>query len=110
MRVQAERQAFRDQRRGFPSWIVVMLVLPLFLALKLASVTDWSWWWVLAPAWIPALITLVMVALGAAAFTLAKWFLMARAWARFRQLPELSLADPAIASRIEAERPARTDA
>ena len=36
--------------------------------------------------------------------------LMARAWARLRQLPELSLADPAMASRIEAERPASTDA
>ena len=26
----------------------------LFVALKLCKVIDWSWWWVLAPLWIPA--------------------------------------------------------
>ena len=25
----------------------------LFIALKLCHVIDWSWWWVLAPIWIP---------------------------------------------------------
>lgn len=25
----------------------------LFTALKLTGVIDWSWWWVLAPLWIP---------------------------------------------------------
>lgn len=25
----------------------------LFIGLKLCKVIDWSWWWVLAPLWIP---------------------------------------------------------
>ncbi|WP_431728626.1 hypothetical protein [Verrucosispora sp. TAA-831] len=33
-----------------------------FIVLKLADVIDWSWWWVLAPAWISAGITLVITA------------------------------------------------
>lgn len=24
-----------------------------FIVLKLCKVIDWSWWWVLAPTWIP---------------------------------------------------------
>jgi Transmembrane Fragile-X-F protein len=103
--------SFRDQLKSFPPRIVATLTLPLFIALKLAHVTDWSWWWVFSPLWIPALLALVIVALGAAAFTLVRWFLMARAWLRLRQsmLPEFTLADPAILSRIQAEHsPRRT--
>lgn len=29
----------------------------LFIALKLLDKIDWSWWWVLAPMWIPICIT-----------------------------------------------------
>ena len=29
------------------------LLTILFIALKLTHVIDWSWWWVLAPIWIP---------------------------------------------------------
>ncbi len=25
----------------------------LFIALKLTNYIDWSWWWVLAPLWVP---------------------------------------------------------
>lgn len=25
----------------------------LFIGLKLANYIDWSWWWVLAPLWLP---------------------------------------------------------
>ncbi|MGM9531327.1 hypothetical protein [Intestinibacter sp.] len=25
----------------------------LFVILKLANIIEWSWWWVLAPLWIP---------------------------------------------------------
>ena len=34
---------------GLPS-----LLFLLFLALKLTDVIDWSWWWVTAPLWAPA--------------------------------------------------------
>lgn len=33
---------------GFPGLLTL-----LFIALKLLNQIDWSWWWVLAPAWIP---------------------------------------------------------
>ena len=25
----------------------------VFITLKLCKIIDWSWWWVLAPIWIP---------------------------------------------------------
>lgn len=40
----------------------------LFIVLKLCGVINWSWWWVLAPFWIPValtiVITLVVVVVG----------------------------------------------
>jgi len=30
------------------------LLTVAFVVLKLTGFIDWSWWWVLAPAWIPA--------------------------------------------------------
>ena len=37
--------------------------LAIFVILKLCSVIDWSWWWVMAPLWLPlsllAIITLI---------------------------------------------------
>lgn len=29
------------------------LLTLIFIVLKLCGVISWSWWWVLAPAWIP---------------------------------------------------------
>lgn len=34
-------------------------LLVLFIALKLTGVIDWSWWWVLSPAWIGLVIILL---------------------------------------------------
>lgn len=35
-------------------------VLPVvFIVLKLIGVIDWSWWWVLAPVWIPVIIVVI---------------------------------------------------
>ena len=44
------------------------LLVILFIALKLIGYIDWSWWWVLAPLWIPMVIVAVLV------------ILLARAW------------------------------
>lgn len=30
----------------------------LFIALKLTDVIAWSWWWVLAPMWVPSAVML----------------------------------------------------
>ena len=38
------------------------LLAILFVALKLTGVIAWSWWWVLAPVWIPAVILALILA------------------------------------------------
>lgn len=44
---------------GFPFASVLALV---FITLKLLGHITWSWWWVLSPIWIPALIFFALVA------------------------------------------------
>jgi len=36
------------------------LLAVAFIVLKLCNVIQWSWWWVLAPLWIPAAIVIVL--------------------------------------------------
>jgi hypothetical protein len=36
------------------------LLLVAFVVLKLTGFITWSWWWVLAPAWIPSAILFVV--------------------------------------------------
>jgi len=49
------------------------LLLILFVALKLTGVIAWSWWWVLAPLWIPvAIFFLVLVITVPIAFLWAR--------------------------------------
>lgn len=45
-----------------PSYFFELLTL-LFIGLKLTGVIAWSWWWVLAPLWIPALVTVAFIVL-----------------------------------------------
>lgn len=44
------------------------LLTLLFIGLKLCGVIAWSWWWVLAPLWIPvalvAVICLIILLMG----------------------------------------------
>lgn len=42
----------------------------LFIVLKLVGVISWSWWWVLAPTWIPLVLVLILVSFVAAFATL----------------------------------------
>ena len=44
----------------------------LFIALKLTHVIDWSWWWVLAPLWIPVAVVLGIVAITAIVIMIVK--------------------------------------
>jgi uncharacterized protein (DUF983 family) len=44
---------------GFPGLLTV-----LFIGLKLTGYISWSWWWVLSPLWISALIALVFFAIA----------------------------------------------
>lgn len=36
------------------------LLLLTFIILKLCNVINWSWWWVLAPLWIPTALVLAI--------------------------------------------------
>ena len=45
------------------------LLAILFIGLKLTSYVDWSWWWVLAPLWLP--LAIVFVILGVAKVVVA---------------------------------------
>lgn len=33
----------------------------IFIALKLTGYISWSWWWVLAPMYVPILITIIAI-------------------------------------------------
>lgn len=35
------------------------LLFITFFVLKLTSVISWSWWWITAPLWAPALVALI---------------------------------------------------
>lgn len=39
---------------SFPSLLTIA-----FIVLKLCNVITWSWWWVLAPLWIPVIIVIL---------------------------------------------------
>jgi hypothetical protein len=48
------------------------LLAVVFIALKLGGVISWSWWWVLAPLWIPwALVLFALTILALAAIAIA---------------------------------------
>lgn len=40
---------------GFGGWLAL-----IFITLKLCKVIAWSWWWVLAPLWLPLVIGLTI--------------------------------------------------
>jgi hypothetical protein len=52
------------------------LLFAIFLVLKLLGVIGWSWWWVTAPLWIPAGLSLAFV-VGALLIGLLATLLMA---------------------------------
>ena len=47
---------------GFGASFFGVLTL-IFVTLKLTSLIDWSWWWVLAPVWAPLAFGMIAVAL-----------------------------------------------
>tara|TARA_R110002096_G_scaffold220563_1_gene409137 strand:- start:1105 stop:1302 length:198 start_codon:yes stop_codon:yes gene_type:complete len=40
---------------------ILSLLLTLFIALKLTGMITWSWWWVLSPMWIGALVVVSVI-------------------------------------------------
>ncbi len=43
----------------------------IFIVLKLVGVIAWSWWWVLAPFWIPTAVVLVLFGITFGCFAIA---------------------------------------
>lgn len=39
------------------------LLTIVFIVLKLCHVISWSWWWVLSPTWITAIIIIILIVL-----------------------------------------------
>jgi hypothetical protein len=37
----------------------------IFIVLKLCGVIAWSWWWVLAPVWIPVSLIILLLVINA---------------------------------------------
>lgn len=50
--------------QSFPFLSILCLI---FITLKLTGYIVWSWWWVLAPIWIPFVVVVGVVALYAIA-------------------------------------------
>ena len=51
---------------------ITTILFLIFLTLKLTGHIDWSWWWVTAPLWIPAAITLGILVLAFCVKTIFK--------------------------------------
>lgn len=50
----SDKSKISIQLGGLPTLLTVA-----FVVLKLCNVITWSWWWVLAPIWIPVAITIL---------------------------------------------------
>lgn len=51
---------------GFLSLLTIV-----FIVLKLTGYITWSWWWVLAPTWIPIAIAIVII-FAVVSYTISK--------------------------------------
>lgn len=51
----------KNENTNHASIGVTGLLLVAFVVLKLCHVIEWPWFWVLAPAWIPLAIVLVII-------------------------------------------------
>lgn len=56
-----------DNKNITVSFPILGVLTVAFIVLKLCSVIDWSWWWVLAPVWIPwAAVLVLLIVVGIA--------------------------------------------
>jgi hypothetical protein len=81
-----------------------VLTLGAFVALRLAGVTDWSWWWVLSPLWVTVAIGLVVLGAVIVPVLLLLVYGRFRLRSRLRQsFPEIFI-DPTAWSRVPADQ------
>ncbi len=53
------------------SWLGLLALI--FITLRLAGYIAWSWWWVLAPLWIPVAVVAGVAVGGAVLLLMAEW-------------------------------------
>lgn len=56
------KNQIRQSSGGSISFMSLLTIA--FIVLKLCSVIKWSWWWVLAPMWIPTLLVIVALVIA----------------------------------------------
>ncbi len=59
-----------NYRSGFS---ICDLLLVAFIILKLTGTINWSWWWVLAPLWIPLAIILICIIILGIFYLIENW-------------------------------------
>ncbi len=60
------REWRRKMDKSSSTSISILDVLQIvFIVLKLCKVINWSWWWVLSPIWITAIIVIVFTTIRA---------------------------------------------
>jgi hypothetical protein len=89
----------RSRWRWRTSRFLCPAALLAFVVLKLAGVTNWSWWWALAPAWIPVAALLLLGILAALAFAIVRLVLRVLLRMHFRRAIPLSARAPASSER-----------
>jgi fatty acid desaturase len=54
-----------NENRSFVYFTLMCMLTILLIALKVTKVIFWSWWWIIAPLWIPqvAIITVLLIVL-----------------------------------------------
>lgn len=56
--------------RGISFWgVLVVAATAIFVVLKLLGKIAWSWWWVLSPLWISAIVWVIVVIILSIIFT-----------------------------------------
>lgn len=51
----------KDKVYVIPTFGVLPTMTLVFVILKMAGVINWSWWWVLAPTWIPLCVVAILL-------------------------------------------------
>ena len=54
----SEKSSNKTAAAGGTGFLTLLQVA--FIVLKLCKVIDWSWWWILAPTWMPIALVLVI--------------------------------------------------
>ncbi len=64
------RKSTSTAKRGIGFFGVLTIVL---VVLKLTGLIAWSWWWILAPVWLPVLLFLLSAGVALYRFNHKRW-------------------------------------